>query len=72
MQEPVFCKRHTLVNSVPGVKTVPSGTVTSLTKRAWLQRTGMGVIVGGGEVGKTCVAVALGGMAVGTAECRRG
>ena len=37
-------------------------------KRAWLQRTGMGVMVGGGEVGNICVAVALGGMAVGTAN----
>jgi len=36
VQLPMFSSRHVLVNVVPGARYVPSGTVTSVMKRAQL------------------------------------
>ena len=47
VQVPEFFKRQVLIKVVPGENSVPSGTVTSVTKVALLQPTGE--MVGGGE-----------------------
>ena len=48
---PTFFSRHVLVKDVPGAKTVPSGTVTSLTNCATLHGVGAGVAVQVGWAG---------------------
>jgi hypothetical protein len=60
VHEPEFLIFQVFVKVLPAISLVPSGMVTSLTKEAWLQGTGvavggMGVAVAGMGVGVTMI-----------------